>query len=257
MKLISWNVNGLRACIKKGFWEVFSEWDADFVCLQETKIAKEDLEPLLTGHEKELDGYKVFYNCATKRKGYSGVLIFAKKTPAKEIIGIDVEDIDNEGRVLTLEYPDFYLVNAYFPHSDRELTRLKYKLYFNERFLDFVFALRKTKPKILTGDFNVAHEEIDIARPKQNKGNPGFTDIERTWFNSLLKLKFVDTFRELYPEVEKYTWWSYMHQARKKNIGWRIDYFLVSNQMLRKITSAGILNDVFGSDHCPITLEIN
>lgn len=257
MKFISWNVNGIRACAKKGLFEFIKSQDADFYCFQETKITAEDLEKFLEDNAKVFADYDVHYNCATKRKGYSGVLILAKKSPLKSTCLIDIHDIDYEGRIVATEYENFILVNTYFPHSDRDMTRIDYKMYFNENYLEFVHLnLPQDKPKVLTGDFNVAHNDIDLARPKQNVNNPGFTQIERTWFDSFLKLGYVDTFRQLHPQKEQYTWWSYLGKSRERNVGWRIDYFVVSADLVSKINSAEILDQVTGSDHCPVLLEL-
>lgn len=257
MKLISWNVNGLRACSKKGLLSFIKDQDADMYCFQEIKITDVDLIDFIESHDDVFAPYEITYNCATKRKGYSGVLTLSKLRSTNSTTSIDIQDIDIEGRVVLNEFENIVLVNSYFPHSDRSLSRLDYKLYFNEKFLNFIFEhISKDKKIILTGDFNVAHEEIDLARPKQNIGNPGFTDEERYWFGGLLKLGYIDTFREINPNSEKYTWWSYRSDARARNIGWRIDYFLVSQNLGKNIKSAEILDSVQGSDHCPILLEI-
>lgn len=257
MKLISWNVNGIRACHKKGLLSFIKETDADIYCFQETKITEVDLKDFINQHKQELAPYKTFYNCATKRKGYSGVLTLSKTDPKNFVTNINVADIDYEGRVVMTEYSDFILVNAYFPHSDRSLSRLDYKLYFNEKFLNFLFEeLPSEKKIILTGDFNVAHNEIDLARPKQNVGNSGFTDEERAWFDGLIRLGYIDSFRSLHPDAEKYTWWSYRNGARDRNVGWRIDYFLISTGLAKNLRSAEVWDNVLGSDHCPIFLEV-
>ncbi len=250
MKLISWNVNGLRACMEKGFLDYFNAAGADFFCVQETK-----LHP----HQIELnpEGYQVFWNSAVK-KGYSGTAVFTKHTPLSVAYGLGAEEHDQEGRVITLEYPDFYLVTVYTPNSKRELLRLDYRMVWEDVFADYLKALDAKKPVIVCGDLNVAHKEIDIKNPKTNVNNAGFTPQEREKMTALLSRGFVDSFRLLHPdETDRYSWWSYMMRSRDRNIGWRIDYFLVSERIASKITGADIEDQVMGSDHCPVTLELD
>lgn len=250
MKLISWNVNGLRACVGKGFLDYFLLKDADFFCIQETKLQPDqiDLNP---------EGYQVYWNSAVK-KGYSGTAIFTKHTPLCVLYGIGLEEHDQEGRVITLEYDAFYLVTVYTPNSQRELLRLDYRMRWELAFADYLRSLDEKKPVIVCGDMNVAHKEIDIKNPKSNVNNAGFTPQEREKMTNLLSSGFVDTFRRLHPdEKDRYSWWSYMMKARERNIGWRIDYFLVSERIADRITGADIEDQVMGSDHCPVTLELN
>lgn len=250
MKLISWNVNGLRACIQKGFTEYFESTDADFFCLQETKLQEGQVE-------LELQGYEQFWNYAEK-KGYSGTAIFTKHKPIQVTYGIGKEVHDKEGRVITLEYEDFYLVTVYTPNSQSELARLDYRMKWEEAFSDYLVELDKKKSVIFCGDLNVAHKEIDLKNPKTNRNNAGFTDQEREKFSSLLARGFVDTFRYFYPEkTESYSWWSYRFKAREKNAGWRIDYFCISKSLEEKLLSADIHSDVFGSDHCPVEVVLS
>lgn len=249
MKFISWNVNGLRACIGKGFSEFFQQSDADFFCVQETKM-----QP----HQAELDfpGYEQYWNSAVK-KGYSGTAVFTRHTPLSVRLGMNKEEHDQEGRLLTLEYPDFFLVNVYTPNSQRELARLDYRMQWEDDFRRYLASLDAEKAVILCGDINVAHQEIDIKNPKSNRRNAGFTDEERGKMSELLMEGFTDTFRYLYPARENaYTWWSYMMKARDRNVGWRIDYFLVSNRLQAQIKEAMIYADIMGSDHCPVGLEL-
>ncbi len=253
MRLISWNVNGLRAVYQKGFLDIFNSLNADIFCIQETKMQEGQL--LL-----ELPGYFQFFNSAVK-KGYSGTAIFTKVKPISVKYDIGIEKHDQEGRVITLEFDDFYLVNCYTPNSQRELTRLDYRMDWENDFLEYLTTLNKTKPVILCGDLNVAHEEIDLKNPKQNRKNAGFTDEERQKMTSLLEAGFVDSYRFFHPTREQYTWWSYMGNARTKNIGWRIDYFIVSKVLTEKscnfkMQDAIIYDEILGSDHCPIGLEI-
>ena len=249
MKLISWNVNGLRACMQKGFPQFFAEAQADFFCLQETKLQEGQIE-------WNPDGYSQYWNYAQK-KGYSGTAIFAKEEPISVFYGIDVLEMDTEGRVITLEYSDFYLVTCYTPNAQRELARIDHRMKWDSEFRNYVSNLDKRKPVIICGDLNVAHNEIDLKNPASNRGNAGFSDQERESFTALLNAGFTDTFRSLYPDLTgAYTWWSYMFHAREKNAGWRIDYFLVSDRVAERITAAPIYSDVFGSDHCPVGLEI-
>lgn len=248
IKLISWNVNGLRACEGKGFSEVFRQLDADFFCLQETKMQEGQLDLLF-------EGYDSFWNSADK-KGYSGTAIFTKHKPLSVTRGIGIEEHDHEGRVITLEMPDFYLVTCYTPNSQDELKRLDYRMCWEEDFQAYLKRLDQQKPVILCGDLNVAHEEIDIKNPKTNRRNAGFTDEERGKFSQLLSAGFTDTFRWKYPEQVTYSWWSYRFQARQKNAGWRIDYFVVSDRLRSRIVDAKIHTDIFGSDHCPVELTL-
>lgn len=249
MKLISWNVNGLRAVFNKGFKEIFEEFDSDIFCIQETKMQEGQLE-------LNFNGYNIYMNSAIK-KGYSGTAVFTKTKPLSVSKGIGIEKHDLEGRVLCLEFEDFYLVNCYTPNSQRELTRLEYRVEWETDFRNYLKKLDKIKPVILCGDLNVAHEEIDLKNPKTNRGNAGFTDEERREMTNLLNSGFVDSFRFLYPDkTDSYSWWSYMGRAREKNIGWRIDYFIVSEKIKDKIKEAKIHPEVFGSDHCPVELEI-
>ncbi len=247
MKLISWNVNGIRACAGKGFIDFFKEADADIFCIQETKMQEGQLE-------LDLPGYYQYWNFAEK-KGYSGTAIFTKKEPLSVVNGIGREEHDKEGRVITLEFEEFYMVTVYTPNSQTELARLDYRMTWEDAFLGYLKKLEEKKPVILCGDLNVAHKEIDLKNPKTNRKNAGFTDEERGKFSKLLENGFVDTFRYFYPETEGvYSWWSYRFQARKKNSGWRIDYFLVSDCLKDKLKDAGIMTDVMGSDHCPVEL---
>ncbi|NMA68900.1 MAG: exodeoxyribonuclease III [Desulfitobacterium sp.] len=250
MKLISWNVNGIRACLKKGFMDFFEQEDADIFCLQETKIQEEQI-PF------ELEGYYQYWNFAEK-KGYSGTAVFSKKEPLNVIYGLGIEEHDQEGRVITLEFEDFYLLTVYTPNSQRGLARLEYRMNWEDEFLKFLKNLEKSKPVILCGDLNVAHTEIDLKNPKTNRKNAGFSDEERAKFSRLLENGFIDTFRYFYPDkTGAYTWWSYMFNARANNAGWRIDYFCVSEVLKGKLQDAMIYSDVLGSDHCPVGLKID
>ena len=248
MKLISWNVNGLRACEGKGFSDIFRELDADFFCLQETKMQEGQLD--LT-----FDGYKSYWNYADK-KGYSGTAIFTRHEPLAVTYGLGIDEHDHEGRVITLEMPDFYLVTVYTPNSQDELRRLDYRMQWEDDFREYLLSLDQKKPVIVCGDMNVAHEEIDLKNPKSNRRNAGFTDEEREKFTTLLNSGFTDTFRWLYPEQVTYSWWSYRFQARQKNAGWRIDYFVVSDRLRPSIDNARIHTDILGSDHCPVELTL-
>ncbi len=249
MKLVSWNVNGLRAIYKKGFKESFKELNADIFCIQETKMQEGQIE-------LELQGYHQYYNYA-ERKGYSGTAIFTKKEPINVTYGIGIEEHDKEGRVITLEFDKFYMVNCYTPNSGRELARLEYRMIWEDEFKKYLIKLDKQKPVIICGDLNVAHTEIDLKNPKSNRKNAGFTDEERSKIDNLLKSGFTDTFRKIYPDKEgAYTWWSYMFNARANNAGWRIDYFLVSDRISKNIKDAYIYSEIMGSDHCPVGLEI-
>ena len=268
MKFVSWNVNGLRACMGKGFMDCFNELDADFFCLQETKLQPDQIS-------LELPGYYQYWNSAEK-KGYSGTAIFAKHKPLSVFYGIDKEPHDHEGRVITLEYPEFYLVDVYTPNARRELERLDYRMEWEDSFREYLCSLDRTKPVIvcgdmkespsgwkpkpiiICGDFNVAASDIDLKNPKSNRGNAGFTDEEKAKFQELLQAGFTDSFRYLYPDkTGAYTWWSYMFHAREKNAGWRIDYFLTSDNVKDKIIDSKIHPEIFGSDHCPVELDID
>ena len=249
MRLVTWNVNGLRACLGKGFLDFFQRVDADVVCLQETKLQPDQIA-------LELPGYRLFWNSAEK-KGYSGTAIFTRKQPLSVQMGIGVEEHDHEGRVLTLEYPGFWLVNCYTPNSQDGLKRLDYRMEWEDAFRAYLLALDAKKPVILCGDLNVAHREIDIKNDKTNHMSAGFTDQERGKMTELLDAGFADSFRVLHPDEVKYSWWSYRFHAREKNAGWRIDYFIVSNRIADKVTAAEIHNEVFGSDHCPVELVID
>lgn len=247
LKFISWNVNGLRACVQKGFLDFFNTADADFFCVQETKLQPEQIK-------LELPGYRQYWNSAEK-KGYSGTAIFAKTEPLGVTYGIGMEQHDNEGRVITLEYPEFYLVNVYTPNSKDELARLPYRMEWEDDFRAYLNALDEKKPVILCGDLNVAHKEIDLKNPKSNRRNAGFTDEERGKLSELLDSGFTDTYRSLYPEKEQaYTWWSYRFKARERNSGWRIDYFCISNSLKEKLNDASIHSEILGSDHCPVEI---
>ena len=247
MKFISWNVNGLRAVVGKGFADIFKQLDADFFCLQETKMQAGQLD-------LNFEGYQSYWNYAEK-KGYSGTAIFTRHTPISVSYGIGVDEHDHEGRVITLEMEDFYLVTAYVPNSQDGLKRLDYRMTWEDDFRNYLLELDKKKPVIVCGDLNVAHKEIDLRNPKTNRMNPGFTDQEREKFTTLLEAGFTDTFRHFYPDLtDAYSWWSYRFQARAKNAGWRIDYFVVSNRLAEKMESASIHNEIFGSDHCPVEL---
>ena len=249
MKLVSWNVNGIRACLNKGFNDFFKEVNADIFCIQETKCQEGQVD-------LEYDGYESFWNSAEK-KGYSGTAVFTKIKPLSVKYGIGIEEHDKEGRVITLEFENFYLVNIYTPNSKRELERLDYRQIWEDEIRKYLMNLNKTKPVIMCGDLNVAHKEIDLKNPKTNTHNAGFTIEERNKMTELLDAGFVDTFRYLYPDKKNaYTWWSYMRKAREKNVGWRIDYFIVSNNIKEKIKEASIYSEVMGSDHCPVGLEI-
>ena len=249
MRLISWNVNGLRACVGKGFLDFFHEIRADAVCLQENKMQPDQLT-------LELEGYSQYWNSAVK-KGYSGTAIFTKMTPVSVKNGMDIPEHDNEGRVITCEYDSFYLVTVYTPNAQSELARLDYRMTWDDAFREYLLELDAKKPVIVCGDMNVAHKEIDLKNPGPNRGSAGFTDEEREKFSKLLESGFTDTFRHLHPDlVGAYSWWSYRFKARQNNAGWRIDYFLVSDRIKDKIVTASILPAVMGSDHCPVILEI-
>jgi len=250
MKLISWNVNGIRSCLTKGFEDFFKNINADIFCIQETKCQ--------TGQvDLKFDGYFDFWNSAEK-KGYSGTAIFTKQKPINVTYGIGIDEHDKEGRVITLEFEKFFMVNIYTPNSKRELERLDYRQIWEDEIRKYLSNLNKTKPVIMCGDLNVAHKEIDLKNPKTNHHNAGFTDEERNKMTDLLEAGFTDSFRFLYPNKENcYSWWSYMGHAREKNIGWRIDYFIVSNTISHRISEAKIHSDIFGSDHCPVELDID
>ena len=249
MKFISWNVNGLRACMGKGFMDFFNEIDADIFCLQETKLSEGQIE-------LDTPGYHQYWNYAEK-KGYSGTAVFTKKEPISVTYGIGIEEHDHEGRVITAEFDDFYFVDVYVPNSQRELTRLDYRMVWEDAFLSYVKKLDEKKPVIYCGDLNVAHKEIDLKNPKSNHQNAGFTDEERACFTKVTESGFIDSFRYFYPdEKDKYSWWSYMFKAREKNAGWRIDYFVVSEKIKDRMVDAKIHADILGSDHCPVELDI-
>ena len=249
MKFVSWNVNGIRACVQKGFLDFFKEADADIFCIQETKMQEGQLT-------LELDGYHQYWNYAVK-KGYSGTAIFTKKEPVSVSYGIGIEEHDQEGRVITLEFEDFYFITVYTPNSQSELKRLDYRMKWESDFLSYLKKLEEHKPVVFCGDLNVAHTEIDLKNPKTNRKNAGFTDEERQKFTELLEAGFIDTFRYFYPDQEGiYSWWSYRFKAREKNAGWRIDYFCVSEGLKDRLKGAKILTDVYGSDHCPVVLEM-
>lgn len=250
MKFISWNVNGIRACVGKGFLDFFKEVDADIFCLQETKLQAGQIE-------LDLEGYHQYWNYAEK-KGYSGTAIFTKEKPLSVTYGLGIEEHDKEGRVITAEYNDFYFVTVYTPNSKTELERLEYRMVWEDDFKAYLKNLEKSKPVVFCGDLNVAHKEIDLKNPKANRKNAGFTDEERGKFENLVNDGFVDTFRYFYPDLEgAYSWWSYRFSARTKNAGWRIDYFMVSESLKDRLTSAKIHNEVLGSDHCPVEVVID
>ena len=250
MKLISWNVNGLRACMKKGFMDYFNRENSDIFCIQETKIQEGQVN-------LELEGYYKYWNYAVK-KGYSGTAVFTKSKPISVKYGIGIDEYDQEGRVITLEFEKFYLIDAYTPNSRRELERLDYRMSWEDIFLKYMKRLDNSKPVILCGDLNVAHEEIDLKNPETNRKNAGFTDEERQKMTNMLESGFIDTFRYLYPQKEQaYTWWSYMRKARERNSGWRIDYFIISERLKDFLKDSIIHSDIMGSDHCPIVLEMS
>ena len=248
MKFISWNVNGFRACLGKGFEEFFNSQDADFFCLQETKMqpGQADFAP---------EGYHQYWNSAEK-KGYSGTAIFTKHEPISVFYGIGIPEHDTEGRAITLEYDDFYLLNVYTPNAQRELARLDYRMEWEDALRGYISELDKKKPVIYCGDLNVAHEEIDLKNPKTNRKSAGFSDEERAKFTQLLAAGFADSYRRLYPDKVEYSWWSYMRKARENNAGWRIDYFVVSDRIMEKIKDSFIMTQIMGSDHCPVGIEI-
>ncbi len=249
MKFISWNVNGLRAAMKKGFTDFFNKSDADIFAIQETKMQEDQ-------KDFSFPGYYEYWSSAEK-KGYSGTLIYTKYKPINVFYGIDGDKYNDEGRIITLEYDSFFFVNTYVPNSQRELTRLDYRMIFEDEFRNYLSQLDKIKPVILCGDLNVAHQEIDLRNPSTNTMNAGFTIEERTKFSELLNAGFIDSFRYLYPDKIEYSWWSYMFQARQRNIGWRIDYFVVSERLKDNLIDSSIQTEIEGSDHCPVTLEIN
>lgn len=249
MRFVSWNVNGLRACMQKGFLDYFNAAGADFFCLQETKLQEGQIE-------LNLDGYEQYWNYAQK-KGYSGTAVFTRHKPIGVKYGMGIPEMDTEGRLITLEFEDFYLVTCYTPNAQRELARLDFRLEWEKHFSQYLLDLDSIKPVVVCGDLNVAHQEIDLKNPKANRGSAGFSDEERACFTSLLDCGFTDTFRFLYPDTTGvYSWWSYMFKARQNNAGWRIDYFLVSNRLQGKISEASIHTDILGSDHCPVSLEL-
>ncbi len=249
IRLISWNVNGLRACVGKGFEDIFRELDADFFCLQETKMPAGQLD-------LQFDGYHSFWNYADK-KGYSGTAIYTRHEPLSVAYGIGIDEHDHEGRVITLEMPQFYLVTVYTPNSQDELRRLDYRMQWERDFQDYLLRLNARKPVVVCGDMNVAHEEIDLKNPKTNRRNAGFTDEEREAMTRLLDSGFVDTFRRLHPDEVTYSWWSYRFRAREKNTGWRIDYFLVSESLAPQVAEAKIHTQIMGSDHCPVEVDLD
>ena len=251
MKIISWNVNGINSCMKKGLLRFIEKENADIILLQEVKVSKEKINPELLNLKK----YNSFWSFA-KEKGYSGLAVYSKSKPLNVIKEFGKKGIDKEGRIIALEFDNFFLINVYFPHSNRELKRLKFKLMFNNAFEEFCKKLGNKKPVIIGGDFNVAHKEIDLRNPKQNTNNAGFTIKERNWFDKFLKNGYIDCFRNFTKEGGNYTWWTYRNNARARNIGWRIDYFLISKKLKRSIINCSILNKITGSDHCPISLEI-
>ena len=249
MKFISWNVNGLRACMQKGFMDFFKEIDADIFCLQETKLSEGQIE-------LPLEGYHQYWNYAEK-KGYSGTALFTKEEPVSVTYGINIEEHDHEGRVITAEYKDFYFVDVYVPNSQRELTRIDYRMKWEKDFLSYIKGLEKKKPVIYCGDLNVAHKEIDLKNPDSNHMNAGFTDRERECFTRVLENGYIDSFRYFYPDKkEAYSWWSYMFKSRERNTGWRIDYFVVSGKLKERLKDAVIHSDIMGSDHCPVELDM-
>ena len=249
MKFVSWNVNGLRACMQKGFTESFHKLNADFFCLQETKLQEGQIQI-------ELDGYFQYW-CYAQKKGYSGTAVFAKHEAISVRYGLGIDELDNEGRVITLEYPSFFLITCYTPNAQRGLARLDHRMVWDEAFRNYVAALSKKKSVILCGDLNVAHQNIDLKNPAANRGNAGFSDEERESFGKLLEAGFTDTFRHLYPDVTgAYSWWSYMFNARANNAGWRIDYFLTSKDLDDRIVQAQIHPDILGSDHCPVSVVV-
>jgi exodeoxyribonuclease-3 len=247
-KFISWNVNGLRACVQKGFMDYFKEADADFFCIQESKLQEGQIE-------LDMPGYEQFWNYAEK-KGYSGTAIFTKEKPMSVSYGIGIEEHDHEGRVITLEYPEYYVITCYTPNSKDGLLRLDYRMEWEDSYLAYLKGLEEKKPVIFCGDLNVAHEEIDLKNPKTNHRNPGFTDEERGKFTALVNAGFIDTYRYFNPDKVEYSWWSYRFKAREKNVGWRIDYFCVSEALKDRLESASIHTEVMGSDHCPVELVI-
>ena len=254
MKLISWNVNGLRAAVNKGFDDFFKKENADIFCIQETKMQEDQLDENIKGIFKE---YNSYWNSAEK-KGYSGTAIFTKKKPMDVTYGIGIEEHDKEGRVITLEFENFFMVNCYTPNAKRELERLDYRMVWEDEFRKYLLKLNESKPVVMCGDLNVAHEEIDLKNPKTNRRNAGFTDEERGKMTELLNAGFTDTFRYLYPDKpDMYTWWSYMFKAREKNAGWRIDYFIVSKSIENKIKESYIYSEIMGSDHCPVGLDLD
>lgn len=249
MKCVSWNVNGLRAIVKKNFLEFFNEVDADIFCIQESKLQEGQIE-------LDLPGYYQYFNYAEK-KGYSGTAIFTKEEPLSIKLGMGIEEFDHEGRVITLEYPEFYFVTVYTPNAQSELARLEFRMAWEDAFRAYLVDLDQMKPVVVCGDLNVAHQEIDLKNPKTNRGSAGFSDEERAKFTELLESGFVDTYRFFNPEQEgAYTWWSYRFKAREKNAGWRIDYFLISKRLIERIQNATIYDEIMGSDHCPVGIEL-
>lgn len=250
MKFISWNVNGLRACVGKGFLDYFHDMNADFFCLQETKLQEGQINLDLVGYHQ--------YWCYAEKKGYSGTAIFTKYKPLDVVYGLGIEALDTEGRLITLEYPDFYVITCYTPNAQRELARINHRMDWEKALREYLVCLDARKPVIYCGDLNVAHQEIDLKNPSSNRGSAGFSDQERNAFTELLNSGFTDSFRYLYPDVtDAYSWWSYMFNARKNNAGWRIDYFVISNRLCPNVTNAAIHSDILGSDHCPVELELD
>ena len=248
LKFISWNVNGIRACVSKGFKDIFTDLDADFFCLQETKLQAGQIE-------LDFEGYHQYWNYA-ERKGYSGTAIFTKQEPLNATYGLGIPDLDTEGRLITLEFDSFYFITVYTPNAQDGLARIDFRMTWEDAFREYVKKLDETKPVVICGDLNVAHNEIDLKNPKTNRGNAGFSDEERGKFSELLAIGMTDSFRYLYPDLTgAYSWWSYRRNARATNAGWRIDYFLVSDRMREHIKSASILSDIYGSDHCPVQIE--
>lgn len=248
MKIISWNVAGFRACLKKGFDDFFKEVNADVFCMQEAKVTEDQFEYEPEGY------YKYLY--PAEKKGYSGTLVYSKVKPISVTYGMGIDEHDHEGRIITMEFDKFYLINEYVPNVKRDLSRLDYRMVWEDDFRAYIKNLEKTKPVVVCGDFNVAHEEIDIKNAKSNRGNAGFTDEERAKFTELLNAGFIDTYRHFHPDEEIYTWWSYMGKAREKNVGWRLDYFVISKDFLGSVEDTKIYNEVMGSDHCPVGITI-
>jgi exodeoxyribonuclease-3 len=253
MKLVSWNVNGIRACINKGMFASMTEMDADVFALQETKITDEAFAKLMQAHRYE--GFE-HYSFAAEKAGYSSLAVFTRHTPLSVTNGLGIEEFDREGRVQTVEFDDFYVINAYFPNSQRDLKRLDYKMAFNNAMLEYMNGLREKKHVALCGDFNVSHQEIDLTNPKRNKRNAGFCPEERAWFTEMLEAGYIDTFREFESEGEHYSWWTYRNQARARNIGWRLDYWVIDDAFRSNLADSSIRSEIMGSDHCPVVMEL-